>query len=81
MNIKLINEGMKGVCRQYKVENAEFITVVLVKEDIMIDEMFAAFDTNDGKMVELSCPMMATALRQASISWTATCMMRTSKGT
>ena len=46
---------MKGVCRQYKVENAEFITVVLVKEDIMIDEKFAAFDTNDGKMVELSC--------------------------
>ena len=39
---------MKGVCRQYKVENAEFITVVLVKEDIMIDEKFAAFDTNDG---------------------------------
>ena len=46
---------MKGVYRQYKVENAEFITVVLVKEDIMIDEKFAAFDTNDGKMVELSC--------------------------
>ena len=31
---------MKGVCRQYKVENAEFITVVLVKEDILKDEKF-----------------------------------------
>ena len=55
MNIKLIYEGMKGVCRRYQVENAEFITVVLVKEDILKDEKFAAFDTNDGKMVELSC--------------------------
>lgn len=55
MNIKLIYEGMKGVCRQYKVENAEFITMVLVKEDISKDEKFAAFDTYNGKMAELSC--------------------------
>ena len=46
---------MKGVCRQYKVENAEFITVVLVKKDILKDEKFSAFDTNDGKMLELPC--------------------------
>ena len=55
MNIKLIYEGTKGVCRQYKVENAEFITLVLVREDISKGERFAAFDTNDAKMVELSC--------------------------
>lgn len=46
---------MKGVCRQYKVENAEFITLVLVREDISKGERFAAFDTNDAKMAELSC--------------------------
>ena len=55
MNIKLIYDGRKGVCRQYKVENAEFITVVLVKEDIRKDDRFAAFDTNEAKRVELSC--------------------------
>ncbi len=55
MNIKLIYDGIKGVCSQYKVENAEFITMALVKEDIRKDEIFAAFDTNDGKIVELSC--------------------------
>ena len=55
MNIKLIYDGIKGDCRQYKVENAEFITVVLVKENILKDEKFAAFDTNDGKMLELPC--------------------------
>lgn len=55
MNIKLIYDGIKGDCRQYKVENAEFIMVVLVKENILKDEKFAAFDTNDGKMLELPC--------------------------
>ena len=46
---------MKGDCRQYKVENAEFITMVLVKGNILKDKKFAAFDTNDGKTLELPC--------------------------
>lgn len=80
MNIKLIYEEMKGVCRQYKVENAEFITLVLVREDISKGERFAAFDTNDAKMAELSCTYDGNSIETASISWIANCMTKTSIG-